>query len=83
MNNLSVTSEFTKGDYVIYTNPNKEKYRAVVESVGPAGFTLTVSTSKKRTIGMVTMTVLADASDLEPMLLTVAAELKAHNLVSV
>ena len=83
MNNLTATREYNKGDYVIYTDPNNMKYRAVVESVGLDDYTLTVSTSKKRTVGMVTMTVLANASALEPMMLTIVPELRANSLVCV
>lgn len=83
MGNLTVSREYSKGDYVIYTDSNKMKYRAVVESVGSGGYTLTVSTSKKRTVGMVTMTVLANASALEPMTLTIIPEFLLNSLVSV
>lgn len=83
MKNLSVDSEYNKGDYVIYTDSNNMKYRAVVESVGSKDYTLTVSTSKKRTVGMVTMTVTAAPSALEPMMLTIVPKLQANNLVCI
>lgn len=83
MNNLSDTKVYAKGDYVIYTDPNNMKYRAVVESVSSTGYMLTVSTSKKRTVGMTTIKVEANASALEPLMLTFVHELRANNLVGI